>query len=201
MITIRHAKKADLDEIVNVHQSSFKGFFLTLLGRRFLAKLYLAFITQPSGIVLVAENADAHVIGFAAGTSAPEHYFMELRQRSWLGFLLAAIPGICRHPVRVIKKLYYAMFYKGDKPAQLNSAALLSSIAVEPCYAGKAYGRQLLSRFEEAMRQRSIEVIYLTTDKHGNDGVVKFYQSAGYKVGSEFTQPDGREMLRLVKDI
>ena len=201
MITIRHATKDDVGEIVKVHQSSFEGFFLTLLGTRFLAKLYLAFITHPTGILLVAENDDARLIGFAAGTTAPDEYFMELRRRSWLRFLLAAIPGIRRNPIRVIKKLYHAVFYKGDRPSTMSEVALLSSIAVLPEMAGKAVGKALLADFEQQVKLAELPAVFLTTDKFGNDNVVAFYQRDNYQIESEFTQPDGRQMLRLLKHL
>ena len=115
--------------------------------------------------------------------------------------MLAAIPGILKHPLKVLKKLYYAFFYKGDKPAELTQIALLSSIAVLPEMAGRAVGKALLADFEQQVRAAGVHALYLTTDKFGNDGVVAFYLRAGYQVENEFTQPDGRHMLRLIKSL
>lgn len=197
--TIRKAVKTDLDSIVQLHTQSFKGFFLTFLGEQFLKVMYEAFITETQGITLVAIDAESRIIGFAAGTFIPNEFFSALRKKKWLAFLIAAIPGILRRPSKVLKKLYYAMFYKGDKPATLQQTALLSSIAVLPAMTGKSVGKALLADFEQQIMCAGVNCLYLTTDKHGNDAVVGFYTKAGYQIESEFTQPDGRQMLRLTK--
>lgn len=200
-VLIRNANQADIAEIVEVHRAAFPGFFLTKMGKKFLSELYSAFSNQSFGLLRVALDGDNKIIGFAAGTTEPEQYFTLLRKAKWLSFLLAAIPGIIKHPFVVLRKLYYAMFYGGDKPVQIGQVALLSSIAVLPEMSGKAIGKALLSDFEQQVTSQDVKGLYLTTDKHGNDAVVAFYTKAGYRVESEFTQPDGREMLRLIKSL
>ncbi|MDP5131709.1 MAG: GNAT family N-acetyltransferase [Paraglaciecola sp.] len=196
---VRKATKDDLEQIVDVHIAAFEGFFLTMLGRHFLRKMYQAFSTEQYGVMRVAVDNEHRIVGFAAGTLAPDAYFPALRKKKWLAFFFAAIPGIIKHPIKVLRKLYYAMFYKGDKPNELQQTALLSSIAVLPSMGGKSLGKTLLADFEQQVRAVNVNNLYLTTDKHGNDAVVNFYVKAGYQVESEFIQPDGRQMLRLIK--
>lgn len=196
---IRKALKTDIDSIVKIHIHSFKGFFLTFLGENFLKVMYEAFITEMHGLTIVAVDSEGRVIGFAAGTLTPAEFFFTLRKKRWFTFLIAAIPSIARKPFKVLRKLYYAMFYKGDKPTTLQQTALLSSIAVLPAMAGKSVGKALLADFEKQIMLAGVNCLYLTTDKHGNDAVVGFYTKAGYQIESEFTQPDGRLMLRLTK--
>lgn len=196
---IRKATRDDLQQIVEVHLAAFEGFFLTMLGKPFLRKMYQAFSSEQYGVMRVAIDDEQRIVGFAAGTLAPDLYFPALRKKKWFAFLIAAIPGIIKHPIKVLRKLYYAMFYKGDKPATLEQTALLSSIAVLPAMAGKSVGKALLADFEQQIMQAGVNCLYLTTDKHGNDAVVGFYTKAGYQIESEFTQPDGRQMLRLTK--
>lgn len=196
---IRKATRDDLQQIVEVHLAAFEGFFLTMLGKPFLRKMYQAFSSEQYGVMQVAIDDEQRIVGFAAGTLAPDLYFPALRKKMWFAFLIAAIPGIIKHPIKVLRKLYYAMFYKGDKPATLQQTALLSSIAVLPTMAGKSVGKALLADFEQQIVLAGVNCLYLTTDKHGNDAVVGFYTKAGYQIESEFTQPDGRQMLRLTK--
>lgn len=196
---IRKATKDDLPQIVDVHIAAFEGFFLTLMGKPFLRKMYQAFCSEQFGVMQVAIDESQRIVGFAAGTVAPDQYFPALRKKMWFKFLLAAVPGIIKNPLKVLRKLYHAMFYKGDKPATLQQTALLSSIAVLPEMAGKSLGKALLTEFERQVELAGIKSLYLTTDKHGNDSVVGFYIKAGYQIESEFTQPDGRQMLRLTK--
>ncbi|WP_233077976.1 GNAT family N-acetyltransferase [Rheinheimera soli] len=198
---IRQATEADVEAIVSTHIVAFQGFFLTMLGPVFLKKMYSAFINQPNGLMRVAVDPERGIVGFAAGSVAPEVFFSVLRKKQWHGFLLAALPSILKNPAKVVKKLYYALFYKGDKPKTLKKNALLSSIAVCPDMSGKSIGKALLRDFELQVRQAGLDGLYLTTDKFGNDNVVAFYQKAGYQIENEFTQPDRRQMLRLVKSI
>ncbi len=198
---IRDATKQDVEQIVNVHMMAFDGFFLTMLGPSFLRKMYLAFVCENYGLMRVATKNGQDVIGFAAGTLAPDRYFTTLRKKKWFSFLVAAIPGGFKHPIPVLRKLYYAMLYKGNKPDELQLAALLSSIAVLPEMSGKSVGKALLKDFEQQVKLANIENLYLTTDKHNNDLVVNFYTKAGYRIESKFTQPDGRQMFRLMKSI
>lgn len=201
MIVIRHANSNDIQEIVSVHLAAFQGFFLTMLGPLFLWGLYHAFITRQHGVMRVAVNDQGTIVGFAAGATVPDSFFKHLRKDKWLSFALRAMPGMLKSPVEVVKKLYHAAFYKGDRPANLSDVALLSSIAVLPAMSGKAVGKALLADFEQQVKAAAVASLFLTTDKFGNDNVVAFYQRAGYQVESEFTQPDGRQMLRLIKHL
>lgn len=198
---IRDASQADIYKIVDVHIKAFQGFFLTSLGSRFLARLYQGFLLKNEGILRVA-IIDEQIVGFSAGTMAPESFFAELRHEKWFSFLLAAIPGLIRNPAVVFKKLYNALFYKGDPVESVDSAALLSSIAVDPDFKGQSIGKLLLEDFELQVNQRSsLHYVYLITDKFGNEAVVNFYKKLQYVQDSEFSQSGNRVMLRFIKKI
>ncbi|WP_445425010.1 GNAT family N-acetyltransferase [Alishewanella sp. HL-SH06] len=196
---IRSATESDIDSVVILHIKAFEGFFLTSLGKSFLRKLYQAFLFEESGVFRVITDDDGNIIGFAAGTTSPDLFFSSLRKKKWLSFLISSIPGVLNQPIKVLRKLYHAMFYKGDKPAELLSSALLSSIAVLPEMTGKSLGKELLLDFEKQVKSMNVASLYLTTDKFGNDSVVAFYTKTGYQIESDFTQPNGRKMLRLIK--
>lgn len=196
---IRDATKNDLLQIVIVHQKAFDGFFLTKLGPTFLHQLYDAFSFRRGGILRVLCSEDGRIVGFAGGAIEPDSFFRCLRNDKGLVFFICAIPGLIKNPILVLKKLWYAVFYKGEAPVALSKAALLSSIGVIPEVAGKSLGKKLLTDFEKVVNSKGAESLYLTTDKLGNDNVVAFYIKSGYKIESEFVQADGRKMLRLIK--
>lgn len=196
---VRQATENDIEAIITIHIDAFQGFFLTLLGRRFLKNLYMAFLKREYGILRVAITAKGEVVGFSAGTSLPQSFFSQLRKEQWISFLLKALPSLLKKPKIVIKKLYFALFYKGDKPTTLSNVSLLSSIAVSPNMAGQSIGKSLITDFEAQVKSAGSKALYLTTDKVGNDKVVFFYEKVGYQVECEFKQPSGREMLRLIK--
>lgn len=196
---IRDATENDLPQIVSVHQKAFDGFFLTKLGPAFLCQLYDAFAFRRGGVLRVLCGEDGRIVGFAGGAIEPDSFFRNLRKEKGFAFFVRALPGLMKNPVLVLKKLWYAVFYKGEVPSTLSQAALLSSIGVAPEMAGKSFGRQLLNDFERVVYDKRANSLFLTTDKHGNDSVVAFYLRNGYKIESEFIQADGRNMLRLIK--
>ena len=200
MTIIRNASVADLDDVTRLHMVAFPSFFLTLMGNRFLRELYLGFINISNGIFFVAVDDDK-VVGFIAGTNSPSVFFSEMRRKRGAFFLLNAVPAIVRHPIIVIKKLFLAFSYHGDKPLTLKNSALLSSLGVNPEVMGKGIGYQLLMKFESDAISRGAKFIYLTTDAVGNDNVKAFYSKCGYSVESTFLQQTHRPMIRYIKKL
>tara|TARA_Y100000588_G_scaffold111297_1_gene122038 strand:+ start:2643 stop:3251 length:609 start_codon:yes stop_codon:yes gene_type:complete len=202
MILIRDGNVEDLTQIVSVHKKSFDGFFLTLLGDSFLQELYRGFIESSLGAVRVAYNNNGDIVGFSAGTYAPELFFKRLRTKKGWKFILLSIPCFFSNPVVVLRKIYTAAFYKGDGVKSLPQAALLSSIAVDPQFSGQSIGKELLIDFERNITSlENCEYIYLITDRKDNQRVIQFYLSAGYVREAQFLQSGGRKMLRLIKKI
>lgn len=198
MINIRSASINDLHSVVEVHGEAFPNFFLTRMGSGFLREMYSGYLCHSSGIFLVATDRD-DIVGFVVGTTSPEKFFSDLRKKRALFFLVYSIPGLLRNPILVFKKLFSAIFYRGDKPEELIESALLSSIGVKPDYFRKSVGRSLLEGFEGEAFSKGSASVFLTTDKLNNDRVNLFYRNNGYAVESFFTQVGGRQMLRYIK--
>jgi ribosomal protein S18 acetylase RimI-like enzyme len=201
MINYRHAQLEDLAGVVGVHLQAFPGFFLSMLGEGFLYEMYKGFLEHPDGVFWVATNDSNTVAGFAVGTIAPETMFSDLRQKRAVFFLWHALPALLKRPQIVFPRIFNALFYKGDKPANLLGGALLSSIGVKPGVVGKAVGYNLLTHFESEVKGRQKDFIYLTTDAINNDLVNHFYQRNGYQVESRFTQGKSRTMFRYLKKL
>ncbi len=198
MIEITTARPGDIPAIARLHVQAFTGFFLTSLGQAFLRELYTGFLTQPSGILIVARQ-QSEIIGFAAGTTAPETFFSGLRRRRWASFLLKATPAVLINPVPVVKKLVGALFYRGDAPQSSCSGALLSSIGVSPQFHGQAIGDALMAAFEKAAAKAGAESVYLTTDADSNERVNAFYRRNAYRIDCRFLQQKRRPMIRYIK--
>ena len=70
-MTIRKVKIEDVNDIVSIHCSAFKGFFLTSLGPQFLKLYYTCFIKSNETITMVAED-EGRILGFSASTRSEE---------------------------------------------------------------------------------------------------------------------------------
>jgi ribosomal protein S18 acetylase RimI-like enzyme len=198
---VRVAQEADIEGVVAAHVSAFPGFFLTLLGRGFLAVFYRAFLDNQDALLLVAEGSDRRLIGFLAGVLAPERYFGRLRltQGTRLGF--AALPALVRQPVRVGKRLLAAVAYRGDRPPGLPGHWLLSSLGVHAEASGMGAGGALMMRFLDAARQAGARGVYLLTDGSDNAATLRFYYKHGFVVHAEHTRRDGRHLLVLTRSL
>lgn len=199
MIIVK-AENADIEEVVKLHMQVFPGFFLTSLGFSFLKELYEGFQSAPYGIFLVAKK-DGRIVAFAAGTSAPEIFFPDLRRRRSIAFVLKAIPSIIKNPLPVCRKLFYAMRYHGESPVARSSAALLSSIGTSISCQGTGVAGRLMTAFESEALIRGAKYVYLTTDVNSNDRVNAFYQKQGYSIVSSFKQNGRRDMFQYEKQL
>jgi len=195
---VRPARADDIESIVALHTHAFPGFFLTTLGRRFLFELYRGFLQAPSGRLFVAD-VDGEIIGFAAGTLAPEQFFRNLVLARWFAFAWAALRAATRHPHAVIPRLVAALGYRGERPRRLSGAALLSSIAVDPRTTRAGIGSVLLTAYCEEVWKQHLQYVYLMTDRDVNEPANRFYLRHGFTVESEIRRRNGRIMVRYVR--
>jgi ribosomal protein S18 acetylase RimI-like enzyme len=198
-VSVRNATSGDVEAVVATHLRAFDGFFLTMLGPRFLRRLYSAFLREPTGILVVGED-DSVVRGFVAGTTQPKGFFRRLLARQGAGFALSAVPALLRSPRRVARRLLAAVTYRGEAPAALPEAALLSSIAVDPDFSGRGLAGSLLQGFIEEARQKGCRAIYLTTDRDDNSQVRSFYERNGFRAADLILRDGGRSMVRYVRE-
>lgn len=188
-----------ITEIVDIHMCAFPDFFLTFLGKGFLKEFYGSFLCDPMGIAFVAEDSDSkQILGVIAGPLVPDGYFKRLLKKRWWAFCLASVTAILKKPT-VIKRLFRALFYRGEAP-QGKERALLSSIAVSPDTQRTGVGKALVKKWLEAVSKRGGKGAFLTTDTEDNNVVNSFYQSLGWKVESTYETPEGRKMNRYVCD-
>jgi colanic acid biosynthesis glycosyl transferase WcaI len=185
-------------QVVQVHLAAFPNFFLTFLGPRFLKEFYNSFTVDSAGIGFVAQESQTkEIYGVIVGPFNPAGYFRRLLKRRWWAFCVASLTAILKKP-SVIKRLFRAVFYRGDTPAKVVGLALLSSIAVSPDIQAQGLGSSLVHAFIEEIKQRGGRGVFFTTDAEGNDKVNHFYEKIGFLLESCYATPEGRQMNRYV---
>lgn len=188
-----------IDKIVDVHMKAFPNFFLTFLGPSFLKELYRSFAESPNSIGFVAVDAHSgQVIGVIVGPLVPQGYFRSLLIRRWWVFCLASIGAVLRRPA-IIKRLFRALFYRGEPPPG-PERALLGSIAVLPQVQRRGVGQALVEKWLKEVKQHGCCGCYLTTDADNNGKINNFYQKLGWRIESTYKTPEGRVMNRYVID-
>ena len=193
---IRRAKHEDSDSIAKVHLSSFRGFFLTLLGRRFLQLLYSEILNERGSVSLVAVSPDNEVVGFVVGVANQVGLYNRLAAKRWPAFALAASGMALRHP-SIIPRLWRAFKYPA-LAAQASCPALLMSLAVAPEVKGEGIGTSLIESFLNHMAQNGVDRVCLTTDRDHNESTNRFYRKCGFSVARQFCTPEGRWMNEYV---
>jgi ribosomal protein S18 acetylase RimI-like enzyme len=189
--------KAHIVPVVEVHMRAFPGFFLTLLGPRFLRLFYRSFVDEKTGISWVAVDLrTGRILGAVVGTDSPSGFYRKLATRRWGRFGFAALGAVTRNP-SVLKRLIRGLAYRGDPPRE-EGYALLSSIAVDPESQGRGVGKALLDRWADEAARRSCRGGYLVTDALDNDAVIRFYEQSGWTRDRTFTTAEGRQMHRYV---
>jgi ribosomal protein S18 acetylase RimI-like enzyme len=190
--TIRTMQPADISQVVEVHLSSFQGFFLSFLGSRFLSLFYTGICNAPECIAYVYLNENDIPAGFVAGTLNPGGFYSRLLKRDWFKFALASVIPVLKKP-SVIWRVARAVSHPSDNPIGDDVAGLFS-LCVQPELQGTGAGKKLVQAFLDAAVSRGCKRVFLTTDRDNNEAVNAFYTKLGFSVERQYVTPEGRRM-------
>ena len=200
MINYRKSKVSDSNQIAKIHLKSFPNFFLTTLGYSFLKTYYRSCAKSKEAISICAINQDdKKLLGFAVGCLNSEGFNKRLIFSNSLEYSYRAILLLFTKPIALIR-LFKNLAKNSDKDDKGNYAELLS-IGVSPDQNGFGIGQNLLTKFENKVREKGVNTITLTTDADSNYNVLKFYKKSGYKVYYDFVTFPDRNMLKLIKKL
>lgn len=196
---IRRLSPVDIDSVVNVHMRSFRGFFLTFLGPRFLSEFYRASVDDPSGIGYAYWLGEDELCAFVVGSSQPAGFYGRLIRYRWWRFGFASVYALIRQPNIILRLLRALRMPRQELPS--NNCGTLMSIAVDPGIQGKGIGKALVTAFLDEARRVGLSHVNLTTDKLNNDSVNKFYLNYGFHCIRTYVTPEGREMNEYLIDL
>tara|TARA_B110000208_G_scaffold180392_1_gene230026 strand:- start:422 stop:1024 length:603 start_codon:yes stop_codon:yes gene_type:complete len=187
-------------QIAKIHLKSFPKFFLTTLGYSFLKTYYKSCSKNKEAISLCAVDNETKIIfGFAVGCLNSKGFNKNLIYSNLGAYLFQTFILLFTKPVALVR--LFKNLGKGNDIRDKGNYAELLSIGVSPDKKGLGIGQNLLSKFENNVREKGINTITLTTDADSNHSVIKFYKKSGYKVYYEFVTFPNRKMLKLLKKI
>lgn len=195
---IRIIPPKDLDDVVEVHNSAFKGFFLTNLGPRFLKLYYRSVTDSPNGILIGAYQGEK-LIGFCAACYKSAGFNASLVKEHWLEFGLLGIQLLLTRPMAVMRLV--RNLNKTGTEDDDGAYAELMSIAVDRNVQNSGAGKAMLDYLEAMLRQEGIDSLSLTTDKENNEKTLGFYAKRGFTELYSFTAYPNRLMYRLIKGL
>lgn len=188
----------DIETVVKVHNSAFKGFFLTELGPDFLKLYYHSVAKAHDGILIGAYHND-RLIGFCAACTECSGFNTRLIKRNIINFGIIGLKLLFTRPKALIR-LSKNLTKKGADKDNGNYAELMS-IAVDKEIQNSGAGKALIDCLEKFLVQRCVSRLSLTTDKLNNENTLAFYEKRGFRRMYIFTAYPDRIMYRLIKDI
>lgn len=195
----RAVKISESKKISTIHLESFKGFFLSSLGERFLNTYYKSCIKSDESIEICVTDDNENLIGFSIGCLHSKGFHKRLIKQNLLAFILQGTIILFSNPKAIIR-LSNNLGKNSDEKDDGNYAELLS-IGVLPNYIGQGIGKELIRKFEEEAVNKGCTEIALTTDFNENNNVIEFYKSMGYKIYYEFVTYPDRKMYKFKKKL
>jgi ribosomal protein S18 acetylase RimI-like enzyme len=199
MVNIREARSSALAQIVSIHERTFPGFLLTMLGSTFLRTYYEIALENMGTLALIAQEGEGSTVGFLIGYVAPQEFYALLNRRRWR-LASKAISAVMRSP-KLLPRVFGNMrrMSGAAKPSSTSRlGAELASIGVLPAASGKGVGKALVLAFAQRAVALRAEYVYLTTDAENNGKVNSFYQKLGFTRNRTFLAPGGRLMNEYV---
>lgn len=194
MVDIRKITTEDkniIPIIAEIHVNTFKGFFLTFLGKGFLKLLYTSFVRFSESDVAVAFDEDVPV-GFIAYSENMSGLYKYMIKRKLIPFIWYSFLAFIRRP-KVFVRLFRALLKPVETKREDNYVEL-ASIGVIPEKKGCGIGSALINFLKSEVDFTAYKYISLETDAVNNDAVNEFYIKNGFGLSKEFTTREGRIM-------
>lgn len=196
MLNIREVSRNErelIDEIVSIHMSTFKGFFLTFLGRGFLTELYRSYCEyDASGVYAAFDENDTSPLGFLAYSGDMSGLYKYMIKKKLFKFMWFSTGALLRNPSIFIRLI--RAFLKPSESKRCEKYIELASIGVRPQSKERGVGTGLIKALCESVDFSKYEYIALETDALENDSVNRFYQNNGFTMVRTYLTNEGRKM-------
>lgn len=183
--------QADLNRIVDIHINTFKGFFLTFLGKGFLRVLYQGFESHKySGLLIAKDNK--LIVGFLAYSENISDFYRYLLNTKLLSFVWYSLGAVIRRPT-ILVRLLKALF-KPSESKRTENYIELSSIGIVPEMKEKGIGSKLIFELKRKFDNNKFAYIELNTDAENNESANSFYVKNGFVLFETYETAEGRKM-------
>ncbi len=193
-MTITKVEKNDkekIKQIVEIHLSTFQGFFLTFMGRGFLRKMYQSYVKHKDSDIFIAVE-EGKIVGFLAYSSNLSGLYKYMIKHKLIPFMWYSIGAFFRKP-KVFMRLIRA-FLRPSESKREEKYVELSSIGVSPDMKSRGVGSLLIDALKAEVDFSLYEYITLETDAVDNEGANYFYQKNGFALVRTYETREKRKM-------
>ncbi|MGH2722679.1 MAG: GNAT family N-acetyltransferase [Actinomycetota bacterium] len=182
---LRLAREADAAALARLHREGLAEAFLSVLGERFLRRVYVALARDPRSPVVVAE-AGGRVVGFVAGTTSSRAFSRRFLLRHGVPAAVAAGRRLFRP--NVLGRLRESATYPGRTDAFPDAELLF--VAVADGWRSRGLGGELVRRtLRELAARGAVEAKAFVAA--GNEGANRFYRRSGFRLAGRVTVHGG----------
>jgi ribosomal protein S18 acetylase RimI-like enzyme len=187
-IALRNGTVDDATAVAALHAGQITEGFLTVLGPRFLRRLYRRIVRSPGSFLLVVED-EATTVGFLAGSTDVTGLYRSFLVHDGAAAAFGCGGRLLRSWRRVMETLRHGT----DTTA--NGAELLS-VAVEPAVRGRGAGTMLVDGFLAEIGRRHQLAAHVVVSAE-NETAIALYQRAGFRAAERFELHSGTESLLM----
>ena len=194
-ILIKEIEKKDkeiIKRLVQIHMQTFRGFFLTFMGKGFLKNMYQSYCAHTKSSLLGAFDENGELVGFLAYSKDMSGLYKYMIKRKLIPFAWYSLGAFLRKP-KVFMRLIRA-FLKPSESAREENYIELSSIGVDPTVKSKGIGSQLIAKLKEKEKASGSLYIGLETDAEDNAAANAFYVKNGFVLHHTFVTKEKRKM-------
>jgi ribosomal protein S18 acetylase RimI-like enzyme len=191
-LPIRAALTSEAADAARLHAEGIDQGFLSLLGPRFLGRLYRR-ITLDRGSFLIVATRDDRVVGFVAGSVDVPSLYRSFLWRDGLAAGLPALGHLLTHWHRVLETLRHG----SSEGAGTGPGAELLAIAVDRSARGAGAGHSLVDAFVDELARRRVAAAHVVVGAD-NRAAVGLYRRSGFEEVERFELHPGTESLLMV---
>ena len=194
-MVIREVSKDEkniIDRVVGIHLDTFKGFFLSFMGKGFLKQMYASFCSHEGSGLLVAQDGEGKTVGFIAYSCNMSELYKYMIKKRLVPFAWYSFGALLRNP-KIFTRLAGA-FLKPSESRREETFVELASIGVAPEAKLKGVGSALVNKLKSVVDFDKYKYINLETDAVDNELANGFYGKHGFKLVREYTTREGRKM-------
>jgi ribosomal protein S18 acetylase RimI-like enzyme len=191
VVSVGPAADADAAVAARLHVGQISEGFLSLLGTRFLQRLYRRIRLHPHSFLLMAK-AQGTPVGFIAGSTDVAGLYRSFLWRDGVLAAFQAAAPLARGWPRVFETLRHGA---SDRAGTTRGAELLS-VAVDPDWRGRGAGRLLVAAFLAEGVARGSDAAHVVVGAD-NDGAVALYKQAGFVALERFELHPGTQSLLM----
>lgn len=194
VVGVRAGTAADAGVASDLHASQISGGFLSLLGPRFLKRLYQRICASPHSFLIIAE-CDGQPAGFIAGSTDVSSLYKSFL---WHDGVKAAA-GAAGRMIKSWRRVLETLRHGASGGAGVGRGGELLAVAVDPGWQGRGAGRMLVASFLDEVVGRGCDSAHVVVGAE-NGGAIALYQRAGFVAAERFELHPGSVSLLMQWD-